>query len=205
MSRRKMRARPGRIFVSGPVAWLIAIFGLAVGEAGLAFGGPGPAAGDSHGAESASPGAASTDGPAVCARLPGIFPATAADFDAFLKEVDRQVSKASESAGEEESPGLKGLRRCRDLLVLARTFEEEWRAEFQRLCGQAQAASSLASEELRSLVEESALLVEFFQARAERSQRVFLFRIKKCRSLFQYMLELRESRPSTGEEPSESQ
>jgi len=68
----------------------------------------------------------------------------------------------------------------------------DWRTEFDDLCSQVPNGTSLSREELLSLIDRTDTLIERLKEMDLESKDIFLFRLKKCRSFFQYMIDLKE-------------
>jgi len=73
-------------------------------------------------------------------------------------------------------------------------------SEFQRICSHTDSAAELPAEKLKSLVEDSDRLLEALTASALPQKKVLTFRLKKCRNLFRYLLEVREPATVEGDE-----
>jgi len=83
------------------------------------------------------------------------------------------------------------------LLVIGIARADSLESEFQSICSHTDSAAELPAAELTSLVEESDRLLEALAASALPQKKVLSFRLKKCRNLFRYLLDVRE--PETGE------
>ncbi len=70
---------------------------------------------------------------------------------------------------------------------------EEWKDEFDRICSQTFDASSLSTEQLRSLVKDSDELLKRLEKISAAEKKVYSLRLEKCRNFFAYMIEVRES------------
>lgn len=68
-----------------------------------------------------------------------------------------------------------------------------WQEDFERLCGATEAVDSLTAEELNGLVAECDALLEVIDKQAGKQKKIYLFRLKKCRNFFQYMVKLKEA------------
>jgi hypothetical protein len=68
----------------------------------------------------------------------------------------------------------------------------EWLDEFEDICSQTMDAQSLSNEELQSLVERCEKLLPIIEQSTFVKKKVYLFRIKKCKDLFQYMIEVNQ-------------
>ncbi len=75
---------------------------------------------------------------------------------------------------------------------------QSWIEEFDRICGQTQDADSLPTAKLKELVAESDKLPEVIEAGNDPGKKVYIFRLKKCRNLFLYIMDLREAPGGAG-------
>ena len=75
---------------------------------------------------------------------------------------------------------------------------QSWVEDFDRICGQAEAADSLPTARLKELVMESDKLLEVIEAGNDPRKKVYIFRLKKCRNLFVYIMNLRETEGGAG-------
>lgn len=79
------------------------------------------------------------------------------------------------------------------LLTLAAVYaEEDWRTEFDNLCGKTEESMNMKLEELKDLVARCDKLKPIIEASNNPQKKVFLVRLDKCRNLFIYMIEVRE-------------
>jgi len=69
--------------------------------------------------------------------------------------------------------------------------EKDWHEEFKYLCSMVDRADSLNMEELNSLIARSDALLKTLETINEPSKKVYIFRLKKCRAFFQYVIELK--------------
>lgn len=69
------------------------------------------------------------------------------------------------------------------------------RAEFDRICGQVQAAPSLPSDRIQGLIGESSALADRLADSELPQAKILLKRLEMCREFFEYTLELRLSPP----------
>ena len=67
--------------------------------------------------------------------------------------------------------------------------EEDWRAEYDDVCGKTQDAMSLKKEELQDLIARCDKLKPRIQKLDESAAKVYLRRLQMCRDLFVYVLE----------------
>jgi|Deesub1362A_J573_1020465.scaffolds.fasta_scaffold04814_2 hypothetical protein len=76
--------------------------------------------------------------------------------------------------------------------------EDDWHKEFEYICSRVEVGESLKLEELRALSERADALLKRLEDIQERSKKVYIFRLKKCKAFFEYLIELKTSpdRPS---------
>ncbi len=68
----------------------------------------------------------------------------------------------------------------------------QWKEEFKRLCSYTDVAHTLPVEELQQLVKDSDVLLEKLKALEASEVKVYIFRLKKCRNMYVYTLEVKE-------------
>ncbi len=85
-------------------------------------------------------------------------------------------------------------------LATVPAFAQSWKAEFDRICEQTLTATELSVEELRTLVGETEALIARIEKEALAKNKVFLFRLKKCRDFFEFMIELENTERSDVQE-----
>lgn len=78
------------------------------------------------------------------------------------------------------------------LLVTVPAMAEEWKEDFERLCSQTQTAGDMSYDELKVLLEECDTVLETIQALNNPRNKVYIFRLKKCRSFYQYTMDLKD-------------
>ncbi len=71
--------------------------------------------------------------------------------------------------------------------------EESWKSTFDEICGKVQNADSLNNQELAAMVEKADKLAPEIQKSDEPAKKVYLQRLKKCRNLYEFMLDTRQS------------
>jgi hypothetical protein len=64
-----------------------------------------------------------------------------------------------------------------------------WKESFDDICSKSQKADSLSVKELSTLIERSDKLMPEIQAAEDPSKKIFLHRLKKCRALFEFVIE----------------
>lgn len=75
---------------------------------------------------------------------------------------------------------------------------QSWIEDFDRICSQAEDADSLPTAKLKELVMESDKLLEAIEASNDPRKKVYIFRLRKCRNLFVYVMDLREAEAGAG-------
>ena len=82
------------------------------------------------------------------------------------------------------------------VLVAAASYaaeQDEWKADFDRLCGVTDMAHTFSADELRSLVVDCDRLMATLEKVNPPKKKLYLFRLKKCRNLFSFMLSTKEA------------
>jgi hypothetical protein len=79
------------------------------------------------------------------------------------------------------------------LICSVSLYAETWRADFDRLCSYTQEAEALSVKELKDLIAECDKLLEVIQKSDIAEKKVYLFRLKKCRNFFDYILSIKGS------------
>jgi hypothetical protein len=75
--------------------------------------------------------------------------------------------------------------------AVARAAEDDWLAEFEAVCSRTQDAMSLATDELRALVERCDRLKSKVDALEPSRRKVYQRRLQLCRDLYRYVLDSR--------------
>jgi len=70
---------------------------------------------------------------------------------------------------------------------------EDWRPEFEAVCGKTDVSMTLSKEELKDLIARCEKLEARIGSEEETVRKVYLRRLKLCRDLFGYVLESKES------------
>jgi hypothetical protein len=68
---------------------------------------------------------------------------------------------------------------------------QSWIEDFDKICAQAEFADSLETGTLKELALESDKLIAVIEAGNDPRKKVYIFRLKKCRNLFLYIMDLR--------------
>jgi len=71
---------------------------------------------------------------------------------------------------------------------------EQWRAEFDTVCGQTDGAADMSIEELKKALEKCDALKPKIEALEATPRKVYLKRLQMCRNLFVYLLEGKEKK-----------
>ncbi len=79
------------------------------------------------------------------------------------------------------------------LVASAQAEQGQWKEELERLCNYTEVSGTLSDEELRQLVKDSDILLEKLKALDESEVKVYIFRLKKCRNLYAYSIEVKEA------------
>jgi hypothetical protein len=70
---------------------------------------------------------------------------------------------------------------------------EKWQASFDDICSKVDVSGTLSVSELTALIEELDKLVPEIQASSIPSKKIYLQRLKKCRAMFQFMIDTKKS------------
>jgi hypothetical protein len=75
---------------------------------------------------------------------------------------------------------------------------QSWIEDFDKICSQTEDADSLPTAKLKELVMESDKLIDVIESGNDPKKKVYIFRLKKCRNLFLYIMNLREAEGGAG-------
>lgn len=67
--------------------------------------------------------------------------------------------------------------------------EDAWKKEFNELCGHSNESMTLPAERLNYLIERCNKLISKIDAADNPRKKVYLFRIQKCRDLYQFIID----------------
>ena len=70
---------------------------------------------------------------------------------------------------------------------------ENWKETFDEVCGKVQGADSLSDKEIAVLIEKADKIAPEIQKSDEPGKKVYLQRLKKCRAVYEFMLEARKN------------
>jgi len=74
----------------------------------------------------------------------------------------------------------------------AASAAETWKTSFDEICGKVQGADSLSNQELTAMIDKADKLAPEIQKSEDPAKKVYLQRLKKCRNLYQFMLDTRQ-------------
>ncbi len=77
--------------------------------------------------------------------------------------------------------------------ALSVSAAEPWKATFDEICGKVQGADSLSDRELTAMIEKADKILPEIQRSDDPAKKVYLQRLKKCRNLYEFMLDTRKS------------
>jgi hypothetical protein len=77
----------------------------------------------------------------------------------------------------------------------------QWKKDFERLCGATAEAQNLPADKVKILIQESNALLKTIEGLKHPEKKVYLFRLKKCRDFFEYVLALSEKDKPSGPPP----
>ncbi len=66
---------------------------------------------------------------------------------------------------------------------------EGWKAAFDEVCSKVDVSGTMSTKELAALVERADKLAPEIQASSDPSKKVYLQRLKKCRSMYVFMMD----------------
>jgi hypothetical protein len=81
---------------------------------------------------------------------------------------------------------------CGALVPVFAADVPEWLDEFEDICSQVAVVDSLEREEIQSLVDRCDKLMPVIESSDDRKKKVYLFRLKKARDMFEATLQLEE-------------
>jgi hypothetical protein len=81
---------------------------------------------------------------------------------------------------------------CGALVPVFAADVPEWLDEFEDICSQVEVVNSLEREEIQRLVDRCDKLMPVIESSDDRKKKVYLFRLKKARDMFEATLQLEE-------------
>jgi hypothetical protein len=77
--------------------------------------------------------------------------------------------------------------------VSAASAQDSWKPSFEEICSKVQATDNLSTAELAALIEKADKLMPVIQASDSPSKKVYMLRLKKCRSLFEFIIDTKKA------------
>ncbi len=71
--------------------------------------------------------------------------------------------------------------------------EESWKEAFDDVCGKVQFADNLTTQEIAALIEKADKILPEIEKSDDPGKKIYLLRLKKCRALYEFMIESRKS------------
>jgi|MudIll2142460700_1097286.scaffolds.fasta_scaffold28099_3 hypothetical protein len=81
---------------------------------------------------------------------------------------------------------------CIVATVPSASSAEDWKATFEDICSKVDASGTLSTKELETLIERADKLMPEIQRSDDPSKKVYLQRLKKCRSLYEFSIDLKK-------------
>ncbi|HBH61003.1 MAG TPA: hypothetical protein DDX85_04525 [Nitrospiraceae bacterium] len=78
-------------------------------------------------------------------------------------------------------------------LVIQDVYAQEWKDEFDDICGKTQNAMNLSPDELKSLIDRCNKLRARIEQLEESQKKVYLKRLSLCQDLFSFVLQSKEN------------
>ena len=76
----------------------------------------------------------------------------------------------------------------------AAVAEDQWKEEFKRICSYTDASDTLSDEEFETLIKDSDVLIEKLEALDAPEAKVYIFRLKKCRNMYRFIIDTRAAK-----------
>ncbi len=76
--------------------------------------------------------------------------------------------------------------------VSAASAQESWKPSFEEICSKVQSTDNLSTAELAALIGKADKLLPVIQASDSPSKKVYILRLKKCRSLFEFIIDTKK-------------
>jgi hypothetical protein len=77
--------------------------------------------------------------------------------------------------------------------VSADAAQDTWKPSFEEICSKVQATDNLSVAELEALIMKADKLLPVIQSSDSPSKKVYVLRLKKCRSLFEFIIDTKKS------------
>jgi hypothetical protein len=132
----------------------------------------------------------------LCWRLTEIERLSKETIDRMLTHLDGAGRRRRGGGGESDpDPAACGqFLRCLLQSGIGAVQDQSWREEFTRICSMTDVADTLSREELQALIDDSEKLLRALEERSAPEVKVYVFRLKMCRDLFVYSLQLLDSK-----------
>jgi hypothetical protein len=79
------------------------------------------------------------------------------------------------------------------LSLVAAAADATWRELFEDVCGKVMGAESMTEQELAAMVEKADKAAPMIQASDDPGKKVYLMRLKKCRAVYDFILEAKKT------------
>ncbi len=77
--------------------------------------------------------------------------------------------------------------------VSAAPAQDSWKPSFEEICSKVQATDNLSVAELEALITKADKLLPIIQSSDSPSKKVYVMRLKRCRSLFEFIIDTKKS------------
>lgn len=71
--------------------------------------------------------------------------------------------------------------------------QDDWHDSFDIICARTADAGELSSKELKKLISDSDKLLKIIESSDDLDKKVYLTRLKKCKNLFVFMIEIKDN------------
>ncbi len=72
--------------------------------------------------------------------------------------------------------------------------QDQWKEEFKRLCSYTVSSDTLSDEEIETLIKDSDVLIEKLEALDAPEVKVYIFRLKKCRNMYRFIIDTKAAK-----------
>ena len=72
--------------------------------------------------------------------------------------------------------------------------QDQWKEEFKLICSYTVVSNTLSDEELETLIKDSDVLIEKLEALEVPEAKVYIFRLKKCRNMYRFIIDVRAAK-----------
>lgn len=81
---------------------------------------------------------------------------------------------------------------CAILFLPQAVMAEDWKAAFDEICSKVQGADSLSQQEIENLIKKADKTLPEIQASNDPGKKVYITRLKKCRGVYEFMLDTKK-------------